>query len=520
MSLLLDFHTLPGSSEPPPYAASNRAQPQSNLGLPSSIADAPHRFYPMPSRMTQEPNSLFSPESESTAASSVHALPFSPPSGSAQQQTITEPLTAATTNESLLPSYTTGAEIRPNINPQNAQSDTLTSALKVQINNEPSNGQSYDVGDIIQGTIMFAPWKKGDKDKQEISSVMVVLQGVEVSMANGGLGNNRTFRLAFHLVPDLAMPPDGTVSVGYIYSFPFSVQIPELRQTEETPEPDCPCHCKDSEGQPLHRTLPPTFPGGNVDSLNNNGATIETAHIRYQLCAMVRGPLYNSVTHETKTTTVCKSIQDIQVTPSYTTYPASAVDQATPPVMGEVEVRPRQGLFKASRKSASGTLHIQMSGQPINLAVDQAYSALIPLDLTFMGSSSSSAMPTISRISLDLVARTSYTTSRRYMSLQDARVSKPSVVKTGFERIPLSHVDMVSSCEWTTREDGSSKATINVPLTWEPTLSISPSFESCTIEREYKFSASVHVQGAKLPVRVQVPAHIVASFRPKSLVLA
>lgn len=635
MSLLLDYH---GSTEsaPPPYAPSTRSHLQ-DLGLPLSLSDVPHRYYPMPSRMeghNGQPNSLFSPESSQSTAATSDVFPDQSQNDRENPADSTLPLVMSTTHDSLLPSYTTGARITPNPNfftsnnrsfstnfsssSNNGISDSnaVLSALTLQITNPPPFPRShYDIGDIIQGTIMFAPWKKGADNKQAITSVMVVLQGLEVSMANGGVATHRTFRLAYHVVPDMAMPPEGIVAAGYVYSFPFSVQVPEVRQ-----ENDSGCSCKfepsssstdiqqqgastsgggtgessdtkvvagqndgeDTNGnQPVtagkHRTLPPTFPGGTA------GNTMDAAHIRYQLCAMVRGPQYNTTTRETKITTVCRSVQDIPVMPSYRTAVTTAVPNINenpndprsylhahhPPVRANLEVKlSRSKIFKSSisisskRPPSTGTLHVAMSGQPINLALDFAQSKLILLDLEFVSdddSISSAENMTlggagagaglqiqIQRVSFKLLARTLFTASRKGLSLGEARATKPAAIKTMLQTFPLSRVDISSNssnggCTWTrqpqqqrrqqpgaqsrTAAATTFKSSLQIPLSWDPLaasaagIAIAPAFESCTIQRDYQFAVYVHVVGVKAPVKVVVPANVVASFRPRSFMV-
>lgn len=526
MSLLLDYHSSPGAA-PPPYAPSNNAQPQMNR--PPLVAnEMPHRYYPMPRRMDGEVNgeggysSLFSPaESDSTVPTSFHDHPPPPSSPPA---------------ETALPQYSTGAQVRrvashqaasaltatPNLG-NGGNSDVLTSALTIRITNQPSkgNGTYYDVGDIIQGTIMFAPWKKGDEEKQEISSVTVVLQGQEVTLASGGIVCNRVFPITYHIVPDMAMPPEGAVTPGYIYSFPFSLQIPEMRQ--EGTGGECKCQKK-------HQTLPPTFPGGILDSA---ATTSDTARIYYQICAAVRGPLYNTTTHETKIITLCRSVFDIHVIPSYTigqVLPESQ-QQVTPPV-AQLEIKSRSGMnwMKSSKLQCNGILRAEMQQQqqPMCLAVDFGYSTLIPIDLSFhsLGTGNPANLPQIQRISLELLARTTYNTSRKSISLSEARIArKQPAFKIAFQRFVLSHVDMTSdnSCQWTKRvssegtsNDNSYGTQLNIPLTWEPTTSIPPTFESCSIERDYQFMICIHVHGVKNSLNIQVPIRILASFQPRS----
>lgn len=580
MSVLLDFHTLPGSSEPPPYSAAGRDDTSrlTDLGLPSSIAGTPHRYYPMPSRLEGAggDGSLFSPETESTMPSSFHGSSayldsdlahLAAGTGAAGVAGAGEaPLTEERTNESsLLPSYTTGAQVTPNVNLARDYSDTLTSALTLRVTNTPANGRAFDVGELIQGIVMFAPWQKPqhsgpwhyrhqeEQSTQRISAVSVALQCTEVSMADGGsvAGAHRAIRLVSHVVPDLAMPPDGAAAVGYIYSFPFSVQVPEVRQSPETPERERACNCKaegESEGEGdgfLHTTLPPTFPGGNLDALNETGRTLATARVRYQLCAVVRGPQDNTLTGETKTVTVCKTLHDVPITPSYTLPQVVVPGEVEAVAKGQAVIKAKQGgsgLFKANRKAVSGLLKAELSlppllALPLTLALDQSFSTVLPLDLVFQSSNSagSMALPQIESISVGLLARTTYTASTfsrssggsKPISLQSARLRKPSLIKTGYLLHPLSQLDLSTQPQphWSMMSDagtGGFKTTVQVPLEWSPGEDAPPpGFKSCTIEREYKLAVSVHVRGVKLAaVKVQAPVRVVTSFRPRSVLTA
>ncbi|KAF5093917.1 hypothetical protein D0Z00_003788 [Geotrichum galactomycetum] len=110
-----------------------------------------------------------------------------------------------------------------------ADDDRLTSALTIRVDRT-----RFSLGDIIQGTIMFVPWRKKDSNQpQGISGVNLLLVIKETTFSNSSSNTNlacsQTYKLGYHIVPEMAMPPDGTVSTGYIYSFPFSVQVPNVK---------------------------------------------------------------------------------------------------------------------------------------------------------------------------------------------------------------------------------------------------------------------------------------------------
>lgn len=594
MSLLLDYHSST-SSAPPPYALAPGA-PNSPISLPAnSISDLPHRYYPMPRRMesneanedgssvpdmaTEErltghtntalgvpqvnSNSLFSPASVITDLSSMdYSTPASyvpgltPEEEQEEAQLPAVELSESNISGAGLPEYSTGAQItraptepeqstlsrlnqhlHPHHNNSTADDDRLTSALTIRIDRT-----RFSLGDIIQGTIMFVPWRKKDSDQpQGISGVNLLLLVKESTFSslgsNANISCSHTYKLGYHIVPEMAMPPDGTVSTGYIYSFPFSVQVPNVKMS-----PDEACTCG---AHAEHMRLGPSF--------SRPGVKVE-----YQLCATVRGPQVSALTSESRIVTLCRSVRDLEIVSSYPPlagdspgHSSSDSDAATRVHSAQANLKfggTLKTLWSSSKKAtaaANGQLSIQLTmpnsstGGGLRLALDRAYSMLLPLELDFAGTGT----PSVQRTSLELRSTTTYLASRKVATLDQARAAPKlaaAAIKTVTETLVLAQHEM--NADWQQGESGHKTCTVSIPLAWDPevlsqssapggpalaasgpaapgastTAAVSPSFKSCVVEHQHELELKVFVSGGtglkkQVCVGLKVPLEVVAT---------
>ena len=107
----------------------------------------------------------------------------------------------------------------------------------------------------------------------KISSVHAIIEGGESTKQNGWLYNrllNKHIKLAYSIVPSI--PEDMIAVPGNIYTFPFTLQIPELLQFD---------YCKDNTIE--HLRIPPSLgsrTGLDIPEINvQNKAAIITYHL-------------------------------------------------------------------------------------------------------------------------------------------------------------------------------------------------------------------------------------------------
>jgi hypothetical protein len=506
-------------------------------------------------------NSLFSPASIITDLSSMDhptptpyfpGLPLEGVQGEAQLPAVE--LSESNVSGADLPEYSTGAQItraptepeqsalsrlnqhlHPHHHNNTADDDRLTSALTIRVDRT-----RFSLGEIIQGTIMFVPWRKKDSNQpQGISGVNLLLLVKETTFSNPSSNTNlacsHTYKLGYHIVPEMAMPPDGTVSTGYIYSFPFSVQVPNVKVS-----PDEACTCG---AHAEHMRLGPSF--------SRPGVKIE-----YQLFATVRGPQISTLTSESRIVTLCRSVRDLEIVPSYPPLVidspgqnSSSSDAATRIYSAQADLKfggTLKTLWSSSKKAAAaanGRLSLQLTvpnsstSNGLRLALDRAYSMLLPLELEFMGTGT----PSVQRTSLELRSTTTYLVSRKLVSLDQARATPKlaaAAIKTATETLVLAQHEM--NADWQLADSGGKKCTLSIPLAWDPTMlsqtavgttlaatvpathmtasttaAVSPSFKSCVVEHQHELELKVFVAGGVglkkyVCVGLKLPLEVVA----------
>ena len=459
-----------------------------------------------------------------------------------------------------LPQYSIGAQITPTVlTPEETRHTPLTIQLTPQVSlRQPG---CYDLGDIIQGMIVFVPWKmkfnsnqhqdgssssseEEDEgpEEQMIASVGIVLESFEITNGKAGIASNEKTQLNYYNVPSVAFPSHGMVRPGFVYKFPFSMQIPDAR-----PSP-CGCECPHE-----HTQLAPSF-GAPAHSLakepgNSSGVPNNAARIYYRLGAFVKWVKTNPTTNEKSITTLCRGYQDIKLFPSY-----SLIDQSL--FMGQSApsqyVSSKPEAIKLGRmwhsKGDTGIMSVRMPGQPIALALDTPFSTSVSVEANFsislpshqQASSHSFVPPKIQKVSLELVSKTTYSLVDQPLSTSASNPEFAKYLKEVSQSTQIAQLDSSSSStnnqelQWSPLigEVGSTllqskrllpsslsyNATMNIPLSWkaDDMMNMTPSFESCSITRGYYLVAKVFVQGLKLPISVQVPVRVVPSLVARS----
>lgn len=204
------------------------------------------------------------------------------------------------------------------------------------------------------------------------------------------------------------LPPDTLLRAGFLYSFPFSIEIPEIQSSTA---------CRDIEDHghtvgDYHLRVPPTlahppeYPVPASDMPNN------AARITYKLTAVLKRfspktgePVAYASTHIY-----------INISPSYAVAPEDLVPPAIP-FKSFVEVTKRSGKLSSSKKPL-GVAQLTFDHFPI-LPLSTKTVTMLPLSIKFYPSKSApnTPPPPIRRLSVYLKARTVYSNETSFKTL-------------------------------------------------------------------------------------------------------
>lgn len=461
------------ATEPPSYFTFSRQVPSSH--------------YP------ETPSSIESPQDNSQ-----YGAPTSPRSqrGSTSDYSISSSIHDLVTNNAEmpdLPSYSIGANIQP-VTTQNA----LATMLKVSITNPKP---TYDIGDFIYGTMTFAPRKE-----VEIDRIFAVLEGEETTVKStwsADVFTRRKMNLAFHVVPQTALPLDMKAKPGFLYSFPFAIQIPG----SQPPQPKC------STNTPEHKRLPPSLgsPAEHAIPLNNLPGNV--ARVTYRIRATVK----TQEPRTGKSVEHCHGLSFIHITPSYS---------LTPAALERVHKQPRSSYLESKKnllkKSSKGALELKLPEIPA-LPLFSTHTTRIPLLISFMPTTEAglNAPPQVSQITTKLNSRTLYSTEVEFPTSPASESPSNSISKV-HQSFPLNklspaatpwELDIAKAAQAGVKTAYTSLFHLPVLLQWNKLLT--PTFESCFVARDYTIEVKVSFQD-KSSISISVPINIVASMAPKS----
>lgn len=457
------------SHHPPSYLASN-ARPQEY----SSTNDRPNSMYNRNSSYSFASTSTSSNNSENTytPSTSIHNMILD-------------------SDTSDLPSYSVGADVQP-ITVKNA----LSSLLKINVaNSQPT----YDIGDILYGTILFAPRKE-----VLISDIYIVLEGEEAAVKSGWTSDvylKRGMKLGYHVVPSSALPADGKAIPGYLYSFPFSLQIPEFGQASG---------CK--EGILEHSRLPPSLGSPPELVLPQNNLPDNAVRITYRLRAGVKIPDLSSG----GTKIHCNAISFVYITPSYS---------LAPNALQRVHRSPRTICTDLKRnllkRSVKGSLELHIPDIP-SLPLTSVSATTIPLMISFLPSKedASSPPPLVHLISTKLIARTISASQSAFTTTPPTEC--PESTSMYENKFSLSRISPKST-PWTLDMFKASRcnskaaysAAFQLPLWLPKSKLIVPTFESCIVARDYSLIITVYMQD-KTMFSISVPVNVISTLAPRS----
>ncbi|KAF5102772.1 hypothetical protein D0Z00_000264 [Geotrichum galactomycetum] len=363
-----------------------------------------------------------------------------------------------------LPPYTAGIEIHP------MNSKKREFEVKIEIANKKD---SYNVGDIICGVIKFCPPKP-----VKISGVHAIIEGGESTKQNGWLYDrllSKHIKLAYYIVPSI--PEDMIAVPGNVYTFPFTLQIPELLQFD---------YCKDSIVE--HLRIPPSLgsrTGLDIPEINvQNKAAIITYHLG--ACIKVDVPKDSLVNNKYQAFNV------IQIIPSYTLTPKDVKRVKDHPYNKKAPLK-KLGVFK---RSQSGSIDLKLDkvlAYPITLNKR----VFVPLTVT-LGDVNEAMVASFqtSRISMKILAHTSFTNQQQSSATFNDNNTKLSVLKEEPEiltqKFKLSNYIPTATTWLPNYANDTYAAHFNVPFVLPAVRQLVPSFESCLISRKYSLSVTIH----------------------------
>jgi uncharacterized membrane protein YgcG len=386
-----------------------------------------------------------------------------------------------------LPSYTTGAEMRPLPGPPQHAKPPL---LRIDLSPECREHESFDLGDIVHGRLVLAP-----RAPLQLAQLAVVFGYDEVVKQHRWVSDTVTCkfgRLNEYIVPRSSFPEsspeqseNGAVLLipGFEYSFPFAVQVPEL-QVESN------CKHESAQNAQLHQRLPPSLgspPDRNIpaENIENNDARVS-----YKLVATAWMP--NQPEPRFQVT------EYLHVVPSY------AAPQSAPANLytKKFDVRPRDFLRRTGFRGVvemklDGAATIVMRGAPtiatLVLAATPATPGLPP--------------PSIVEIFVKLVAYTEYLNETPKCNTFGLAVPAPSTSQWAFST-PGARNGEAGKLMTT-------QLVMPLKLKLPQARVITPTFVSCIVERRYTLTVSVVLRDHSI-LALEVPVNVVADVQPRS----
>lgn len=456
---------------PPPYC------------LPGAPPSHDLTSLPMPTPITYA-----SPRNSISSASSSDSHFEIAESIYSSSSSIHEPIRTIDTE---LPSYSTGGDVQP------ITSDNhIPGILKIKIE---SAQPTYDIGNIIYGRVTFSPSKD-----VELASISVTLEGEESTIKSGWtaeLLSKRHFNLAQHIVPVTALPPDLRAVPGFLYTFPFSVQIPEI-----LPQEAC------TDAFPDHVRLPPSLGSSPEFSIPPNNLPGNVARIFYHLHACVN---VSAIT-ETQGLKSHHAYNFVHLIPSYSLSPNASLSTRK-----TSSHKARCFLKKGLLQTSKGSVELRLKDVPV-IPKYSSSATNIPLRISFLPSKHdvTAPPPSIMSISIRMASRTRYMCGNSFTASQN--LEDVNEVNTFMQRFFLERV-LTANTSWELDMEIASQESLRAAYSAEIPLSISlpdsklivPTFESFYIARDYKLEVSVFLQDG-LMLMVSAPVNVVSSLTPIS----
>lgn len=393
--------------------------------------------------------------------------------------------------EENLPMYSAGADVQP-VTVHNS----ISTLSKIVISNPRP---FYDIGEFIHGTIIFAPRKAVD-----IDAIYIVLEGEEKTTKSSWTNDvytKRHFKLAHHIVPHFALPTDMKALPGFIYSFPFTLQIPEILSSGS---------CK--EGVPEHFRLPPSLGSPKERLTPEENLPHNVAQIVYNLRSCVK--ILDSTGTESRN--YCHSLSFVRLLPSYSLAPNSL--QRVKNKNGYARQSVKRGMLK---KSCKGIMELKMFNVPA-LPIVSSTPTTLPLLLSFVPSMDDSSIPPpqVSLISVKLNARTLYSTENSFTTsppAEDLETTTAVNQKFSVFRLTPETTRWEFDVSKAAQENGrpAYSTLFHLPLSLPQDSLIVPTFESCLVARDYTIEVTAYLSDKSM-LTLSTPVNVVASLAPRS----
>ena len=396
----------------------------------------------------------------------------------------------------ILPDYTPGVSITPN-------KTNVINMVSIVLDSPQT---TYDIGDIVHGSIVFKPRKRID-----ITSIGIYLMGEEVTLKSSWTSDRfvkRSFKLDHQIVPEETLPENNICEPGFTYSFSFHLVIPDLIPSTEN---SC---CKD--GVPSHYRLPPSLgsppelPEGILDVPNR------AARVTYSLVASVRVPMTKGRTSPF----LSQFVKYIRMCPSYTPSCKLLQSHQNPQKCKSSS----QGVVRKNllKRTTSGNLFASILETPILSLCDNSPPTSLPIKVTYCPISKGSTLPPppkIRKVSINVIAETTYSTynsmhpkmgAEDKANLQTATQKISTLQVSPYQYQNLWNLDNESQNSYSTQ--------FMIPLKLsEISQWLPPTFESCFISRKYKIEVTITTNGnGNSPIIVETPLMVLGSLFPRS----
>ena len=375
-----------------------------------------------------------------------------------------------------LPSYSKGIEVHPaNLDPDYE--------VKIDISNPRD---VYDIGDIICGVVKFSPPRP-----IKISSVFVIIEGKERTR-RGWLYHHcatKHIKLAYYILP--IIPDDFEVIPGGIYTFPFTLQIPELLPID---------HCKCNRIE--HLRIPPSVDTRSGIDIADVNIQQKAASISYHLGACVKVEVPNNSLINNK----YQTLQNIRIVPSYSLSIKEAAKIANHPHSVHKSIK-----TSLLRKSEKTTIALSLGRLETLSIVDNSRKPLaVPLQITLDAVSERDVMSVfqIQRVGVSLLAHTSY---KCEASVSSSHSGAPETSTQKFVLPPL--ISPISAWKLCPSGSGSNNGAVytvgfDIPIILHINpRQLVPNFESCLMSRHYSLAVTVFFKGNS--IGIEIPVNIV-----------
>lgn len=371
-----------------------------------------------------------------------------------------------------LPVYCSGAYVSPE-----TPESMSTSMLKIQIKNLQN---SYDIHDLISGEIKFSP-----KNPENVSSIVAVLECQEYISQSKWMASkqkNSITTLQSHVIPLSLLSTHSEFLPGFVYTFPFVLQVPEYRLQSKRPT----CVNENQE----HNRLVPSLGTPPEISCSNERIENGSAYISYSVKGLVK------VKRHAKIVTLCQGHQVVNIHPSYILSPLVQYNVNQHPYSIVHNFLSKPSLMKYVKK---GQIMLELS-KPTAVSMNES------TDIKLLLTTAQFPLVQISNIQTKLTATTSFFNEK-----------KTNI----FELISFN----TQGASWILNKhpsDFSHKSGIDLytaefrfSLTLPRNKLITPTFESCLMSRSYSLTVTVTMTD-RVSYSLTVPINIVTLLNSKS----